>query len=168
MLAEAALGIAPGFFAVEAGVHDELLISLLRRAQLLLEEKQHSLRALVLARLAMALFWSDSEGECSALSREAWRIAESVGDPRLKLQVLMARWLAEWTPYNLAERHVVAEEAIALARSSGDKEVLVMALLYGLVDSLEAGEMSAFDERARDFRRLADELRQPQACGTQS
>jgi hypothetical protein len=141
-VAVAALGISPGFFAVEAGVHDELLVTLLRRSQSRLGEAHLPLRALVLARLGMALFWTDVEGECAQLSREAWDIARSQGDPRLRLPVLMARWVSEWTPYAVDERSAIADEAVALAKSGGDKESLAVALLLGLGCSLETGRIA--------------------------
>jgi len=162
-IAEAALGVAPGFFSVEAGVHDELLIGMLRRARVQLGDNHDPLRALVLARLGMALFWSDSDGQCAALSREAWKIVRAIDDRRLRLQVLMARWLAEWTPYEVDERCTIANEAIALARAVGDKEVLAVAIVFGLVGLFERGRLEQFDERAHEFRGLAEEIRQPQA-----
>nr|PZN73600.1 MAG: hypothetical protein DIU57_19835 [Pseudomonadota bacterium] len=162
-VAEAALGVAPGFFAVEAGVHDDLLISLLKRAQGCLRPDQHGLRALVAARLGMALFWSAQDGQSAVLSREAWQICGSSRDPMVRLLVLMARWLAEWMPYEVDSRTAIAQEALQLARSIGDDELLCMALLYGIVGALENADISSFDQMAGEFQRLADRLGQPQA-----
>lgn len=163
VLAEAALGLAPGFFAVEAGVRDELLISLLRRALALIKSKRHPLRVTLMARLGMALFWSDGGSESAELSRSAWEVARDSENLGLKLYVVIARWLAEWTPYEFVARRRLAEQAEALARAVGDREVLAVALLYQLTGHLEAGEIASFDRMLREFRGLAEDLRQPQA-----
>jgi DNA-binding winged helix-turn-helix (wHTH) protein/tetratricopeptide (TPR) repeat protein len=162
-VAEAALGISPGFFAVEAGAHDELLVTLLRRSQGRLGPEQVDLKALVLARLGMALFWTDSDGESGRLSLAAWEIARERSNPHLKLQVLLARWLAEWGPYAVDDRRRIAEQAIALAREVANRESLAVALLLGLVGALESGAIEHFDRLALEFNELADQLRQPQA-----
>ena len=81
LLARAALGLSPGLFAIEAGVIDPLLISLLEEALAGLGTTDSSLRASVLARLAIALVWSDAEERRDALSHEALAVARRVGDP---------------------------------------------------------------------------------------
>lgn len=163
LLAEAALGVAPGLFAVEAGVFDELLVSLLQRSLRLLRADQVALRALVLSRLGMALFWSDQGQESARLSGEAWRIAAKAEDPALRLQILLGRWLAEWEPYATEHRERIAKEALALARVVQDRELLAMSLLYGLVVALERGALERFQQMGVEFRDLAEMLRQPQA-----
>ncbi len=53
-LARAALGIAPGFFAIEGGVYDEVLVGLLEEALNALKPEQKELRAQLKARLSLA------------------------------------------------------------------------------------------------------------------
>jgi tetratricopeptide (TPR) repeat protein len=163
LLAAAAIGVAPGFFAVEAGVPDDFLVSLLRRALQSLGDGEDEWRALVMARLGAALFWSEDGQEGVELSRRAWELADRLGNPVLRLQVVLARWLAEWTPSAVDERRELASAAVELARSMNSKEALVIALLHRCVGELECGEMGAFDRSAEEFRSLAIELKQPQA-----
>jgi predicted ATPase len=59
-LARVALEVAPGFFAIETGVYDPLIVSLLEDALAALPPGDTPLRAQLLGRLAMALYWSDS------------------------------------------------------------------------------------------------------------
>jgi DNA-binding winged helix-turn-helix (wHTH) protein/tetratricopeptide (TPR) repeat protein len=162
LLAEAALGAAPGFFAVEAGVPDEFVVSLLRRALRSLDDGQDEWRALVMARLGAALFWSEDGEECVRLSRRAAGLAGDAGDPGLRLSVMLARWLAEWSPYEVDQRRELAAGAVSLARTMGSKEALAVSLLHRCVGELECGEMGSFDRSAEEFRTLAHELKQPQ------
>lgn len=162
LLAEAAIGAAPGFFAVEAGVPDEFLVSVLRRALASLDTGEDQWRALVMARLAAALFWSEDGQECIAQSRHAAALVRGAWDPAIRLQVILARWLAEWTPYEVDARRELATEAVGIARGIGSKEALAVSLLHQCVGELECGEMSAFDRSAAEFRVLARDLKQPQ------
>jgi DNA-binding winged helix-turn-helix (wHTH) protein/tetratricopeptide (TPR) repeat protein len=163
LLAEAALRMVPGFLSIEAGVRDEFLISVLRRALDSLGNRSEALRARVAARLGMALFWSEDAEECARLSVEAWEIAQRKGDIGLKVSVLTSRWLAEWSPYAAESRRRVAEEAVELAGALGDKESELLARLFLLVGCLESGELAAFDEQRVRFGNLAEDLRQPHA-----
>lgn len=163
LLAEAALGVAPGFFAVEAGVPDDFLVTLLRRALSSLGEDENEWRTLVMARLGAALFWSEDSEECVELSRRSASLASRSASPLLRLQVILAQWLAEWEPYDVDRRRALAVQAVDLARALESKEALAIALLHRCVGELECGEMGAFDRSSREFQALAQELRQPQA-----
>ena len=56
-LAEVALNLAPGFFAIETGIFDLYLVELLREALSALDGNDESLRARLLSRLAFALYY---------------------------------------------------------------------------------------------------------------
>jgi tetratricopeptide (TPR) repeat protein len=161
-LADAALGVAPGFFAVEAGVRDEFLLGLLRRSLASLSKKHAALESRLCARLGMALFWSEETRESSALGMRAWEIASSLGDPSAQLFALYGRWLAEWHPYDLDSRYAVALRAVGLAREVGDREMLIVCKLFSATCNLELGDIVSFDRETAEFRVLAEELKQPQ------
>ena len=110
LLARAALGLSPGLFAIEAGVIDPLLISLLEEALTGLGTVDSALRASVLARLAIALVWSDAETRRDALSHEALAVARRVGDPGTLGLALIARHGVLWAPNRLHERVEVLAE----------------------------------------------------------
>jgi hypothetical protein len=161
--ARAALGAFPGFFAVEAGAPDTFAISLLREALERVGEGDLNLRALLLARLAMALAWSDEGEQRTALTREASSLASASGIPTLVLQVLLARWFAEWTPDGFEERWNIAAELMDRARVSADRETLLLCRLFWVTCLLERGEMGEFLRQVAAFEEAAEVLRQPEA-----
>jgi DNA-binding winged helix-turn-helix (wHTH) protein/tetratricopeptide (TPR) repeat protein len=162
-LARAALGIAPGFFAIEADVRDDFSVGLLRRVLDLLGRSDSELRSKVAARLGMALFWSEEGREGSVLSRQAWEASRSTRDAALRLYMLTARWFAEWTPFNIEERRTIAEDGIRAARDLRDLEALALCRLFRLVGLLEVGDLCSFDQESIDFAAAASATRQPQA-----
>ncbi len=161
--ARAALGAFPGFFAVEAGSPDAFAIGLLREALERIGEGNPPLRALLLARLAMALAWSEEGAHRITLSREAAALASASGDSALVLQVLLARWFAEWEPEGFENRWRIAEELMERARSSGDRETLLLCRLFWVTCLLERGEMGEFLRQVKLFEEAADVLRQREA-----
>ena len=162
-LAEAALGVAPGFFGVEAGVRDEFLLNLLKRALAALGSRDTALEAKLSARLGMALFWSEDSSDSAALSSRAWSIASTVDDPRVKLFALYGRWLAEWRPEEFDKRYDIAQSAVRLALDLGDREMLSVCRLFQATCLLERGNILAFDQAIHLFGEMAQELKQPQA-----
>ena len=161
--ARAALGAFPGFFAVEAGSPDAFAIALLREALERTGDDNPQLRALLLARLAMALSWSEEGAHRIAFSREAAALASASGDSALILQVLLARWFAEWEPDGFEDRWRIAEELMERARLSGDRETLLLCRLFWVTCLLERGEMAEFLWQVKLFEEAADVLRQREA-----
>jgi DNA-binding winged helix-turn-helix (wHTH) protein/tetratricopeptide (TPR) repeat protein len=161
--AGAALGAFPGFFAVEAGAPDAFAIALLREALDRIGDTNPHLRALLLARLAMAVAWSDEGTNRITMSREAARLATTSGDPALILQVLLARWFAEWEPGGFEERWDIAEELMERASLSGDRETLLLCRLFWVTCLLERGEMAEFLRQVTVFEEAAEVLRQREA-----
>jgi DNA-binding winged helix-turn-helix (wHTH) protein/tetratricopeptide (TPR) repeat protein len=159
-LADAALGISEGFFAIEAGNVDFFLIDLLEEAMDMLEGRDPAREARLLARLAMALHWSDHERRVT-LSRHAWEIAQQTKDEEVSLYVLHARWLAEWSRENFDERLSIAETLVERAERLKQPGLLLICRLFLLVSLLERGEIDAFDRQFALFRHLVLELRQP-------
>lgn len=162
-LAAAALASSPGFFAVEAGAPDDFVIGLLREAIACRESDGSRLRALLLARLAMALAWRDEASQREALTIEAWRIASESGDPDLRLQVLLARWFAEWEPDRFEKRWAVADQLMAEGAVHNDREIVLLCRLFHVTCLLERGETSEFKRQVAIFEEAADSLRQPEA-----
>ena len=110
LLARAAMGFAPGLFAIEVGVVDPELIGLLEESLAALGPGDSALRSQVLARLATALVWSDSERRCDTLSLEALEAARRLGDPATLGLALIARHGVSWSPQRLAERRSILIE----------------------------------------------------------
>src|SRR5213078_3501826 len=69
-----------------------------------LGERDPGLRARLLARLAINLYWAPEPERVLALSEEAVTLARQLGDPRDLAAVLRARWIALWRPEAAEER----------------------------------------------------------------
>jgi DNA-binding winged helix-turn-helix (wHTH) protein/tetratricopeptide (TPR) repeat protein len=162
-LARVALSLAPGLFAIETGVYDPALVALLREALDQVGHGNQRLRALLLGRLALALYWSDTFEQRRELCEEARQLAESLGAPDVLAAVTTTRAFALLRPENLDERQRLAQAAIPLSQQVGDRELLILNRLLLCAAELERGDLPAAAFEADAFRALAEETRQPQA-----
>jgi class 3 adenylate cyclase len=158
LLARAALGFGPWLWA---GFVDVVQIGLLEEAVAALGTAESALRARVLGRLAVALYWSDAPQRRDTLSEEAVAIARGIGDPATLAYVLLCRHLATWGPDNVDERLAIAGEAVRLAEQSGDAEMAMQGHEWRLVDLLELGQIEEVDAEIEALAALAEQLRQP-------
>ena len=81
-----------------------------------------AVRARVLARLAIELYYAPGRTRSDPLSAEAVKLARSTEDIDALLIALSSRHAALWTPNGLVDRLAVADEMIALARNHGRPE----------------------------------------------
>jgi tetratricopeptide (TPR) repeat protein len=158
-LAQAALGYAGprGSFAVV----DRELVSLLEEALAQLGPRGDGVRARLLGRLAMELYFGGSRERREALVDEALAIARQLGDPATIAYVLNARYAALWAPENVADRLAIADEVLELARRAGDHRLAREGRGRRIVALLELGEMDQAHAEIEVHARVADELRQP-------
>lgn len=163
LLARAALRLAPGFFTIEIGVLDSLLVDLLEDAIAALGGGDSALRAQLLARLAMAHAWSGAEEHQSRLTIEAINVAERVGDPGAQAYALSAKHGLLWGPERLHARIALVERMGELAASSGDTDLILMHLLFRITVGLELGRIDAVDRDIATYTRIAESLNQPQS-----
>jgi DNA-binding winged helix-turn-helix (wHTH) protein/tetratricopeptide (TPR) repeat protein len=162
-LASVALNLAPGLFAIETGVFDPVLVGLLRES---IEQTGHAYpkqRALLMARLALALYWSDTYDERAALCREAQTLAEQLASDDVKAAVATAYIFALLRPSNLEERRTLSDLTIELCRRAGDHHGLLMNRLLRVAMFLESGDVAAAWFEADTFQKLAEETNQPQS-----
>ncbi|MBI3802016.1 MAG: AAA family ATPase [Deltaproteobacteria bacterium] len=159
-LARAALGFA-GLWVTAVGVVDTPAISLLEESLRALGEEKGALRARVLARLGVELWFSGSQERRAALSQEAVALARQVGDPKTLAYTLHARHLILWEPATLAQRLTIASEILRLAEESGDRELTMEGHSWRIKDLSEFGDIPALDAEIAAYARLAEELRQP-------
>ena len=108
---------------MSAGLTDRSLVSRLEDALILLEDMESGLRARVLARLAMELYWSPERGRADGLVREAVELARRIDDRPALCFALNARRFVIWGPDALNERLQVASELLGLADTSADVEL---------------------------------------------
>jgi tetratricopeptide (TPR) repeat protein len=157
------LSLAPGLFAIEVGGYDPALVALLREALALLGSEDARLRALLLARLALALYWADTFDERVAICAEAGRLAQQLGGDDVRAAVLTAQALALSRPANLNERRVLTELAAELCDRAADHQGLLLNRLHRATLLLEAGDLAAARYEAEAFEKLAEQVKQPQA-----
>ncbi len=167
LLARAALGFGAsgdsgGYESV--GHVDPEQVSLLEEA---LASQAHDppLRARLLGRLAMALYWSRARERRESLCGEAMELAERSGDPAILAATLASRCFATWRPDNLEERLETATRLLRVAEQARHRERSMQAHVFRSMCLLEGGDMLAVDREIEACTRLSEELRQPRQRG---
>lgn len=158
-LAHAALGFGLNLFQV--GQVDAALIELLEEALATMPPVDSSLRAMLLARLAMALYYSDAYERSLALGREALAMSERVGDPRTAAQVLHFQTMTS-ARRPVRERLATLDEFQRLARLTDSAALRMEALAWRAIWLWELGDAPAAANAIDAYSRMAEELRQPQ------
>jgi hypothetical protein len=157
LLGEAALGFGRGS---ETGSIDAPLIALLEEALACVGDLDASLRAQLLARLAMALYFS-APARCDALSAEAVALAEGIAAPTVLLSCLIARHFALWRPETLAERTAIATRIVSVGEAAGERDLVLEGRLWRIVDHFEAAAAGPAARESEMFARAAAALRHP-------
>jgi DNA-binding SARP family transcriptional activator len=159
LLGRAALRLA-GQWSILGRV-DEERVAVLEEALEGLGDADDALRARLLARLALELYYSGDPGRRLALSQEAVDLARRLGDPRTLAACLDARHYALWQPENVDERLSVAAELRRVAEETGDPELELEGAAWTVVDLLEVGDMVGADVQIAAASKLADALNRP-------
>ena len=168
LFAQAALGYGTAFeFVLMDRALVQQFIELVEAALLMLGREDTPLRALLLSRLAMALYLAPPERQHDArdrrisLSAQAVAMARRLGDGGVLAPVLYARCFAAWEPDNLEERIACSTELLQLAEVLGDQELMLAARHVQLISHLEIGDISAAERTLQAYTQEAKELRQP-------
>ena len=159
LLGRAALGFA-GQWSVLGRVDEERL-AVLEEALAALGEEDSPLRARLLARLALELYYSGDPDRRQALSEQAVELARRLGDPRTLAACLDARHYALWRPETVDERLEVAAELRRVAEQTGDAELELEGAGWTVVDLLELGDVVGADVQIAAASKLADALQRP-------
>ena len=157
-LARAALGIEKGLSAA-IGKVDEVQVRLLNEALSVLGEEDTSLRAMVLAHLSVANYYSPELR--GPLSQQAVEMARRLGDPKSLMGALYSRHTALAATVDVEEKLALATEILRIAEQIGDKERMLRARYLRIRDMLELGDIQAVDDEIEAYTLLAKELRQP-------
>jgi tetratricopeptide (TPR) repeat protein len=161
-LAQVALDLAPGFFSIETGIFDAYLVERLEEALDALGDGDPVLRARLLGRLAIALYWTPEKERRERLCTEAAALAEDSCSVEAKLNATVARHAALWCPENLEERLRDSEELTRLSENLRNRDALLVSRCFRVTDLLEAGEIDAVRDEVGRFRKLAEGARQPE------
>ena len=163
LLSRAALRLAPGFFTIEIGVFDSILVNLLGDALVAVGPGDSPLRAQLLARLAMAHGWTGAEERRAQLTVDAVAVAERVGDPLSLAYALSANHGLLWGPERVLERVAVIDRMGMLAAESRDTELILMHLLFRVTSGLELGKIDQVDRDMTTYITIAESRNQPQS-----
>jgi tetratricopeptide (TPR) repeat protein len=158
-LARAALGFCDR--ADRIAERDTEVEALLEEALAALPTQDGSLRARLLARLAVARSYPGAPDDRLALSRAAVAMAERIGDDAALTLALGARHQTLLGPDHTEERLSVASRILELARRTGSKEREIGGHFWRVLDLLELGDALGTERELREYARLADELGQP-------
>jgi tetratricopeptide (TPR) repeat protein len=159
LLGRAALGFA-GQWSILGRV-DDARVALLEEALEALGDEDSPLRARLLARLALELYYSGDPERRLALSEEAVELARRLGDPRTLATCLDARHYALWRPENVDDRLAVASELRRVAEQTGDPELELEGAGWTVVDLLELGDVPGADIQIAAAGKLAEALQRP-------
>jgi len=140
----------------QAFVVNQELIELLERALALLGDGESSIRALLLARLAVELAWSERLDRAREHSDEAVRLAEGLDDEVVLARVLVLR---QWTLFDsLDERLDWQRRTDAIVRRGDDPVLLLEALDMAYFNAERAGDGEAAERLFAEAEVVAERL----------
>jgi DNA-binding SARP family transcriptional activator/tetratricopeptide (TPR) repeat protein len=159
-LARAALGYSGRFVWMTRGLGEDAS-ALLEDALSSLGERDSSLRARVLARLAGTLRDQPEPKRRDELSAEAVDMARRLDDRAALAYALDGRYSAIWGPHNVDERLPIIDEILTLADEVGDHERTIQARFYRAMAFFELCQMSDLYIELEEIERVVSDLRQP-------
>ncbi len=159
LLARGALGVAGTWSML--GRSEPERVEMLEEAVEALSGEDSPLRARLLARLALELYYAGEPERRMALSEEAVAIARRIEDPRTLAACLDARHYALWRPENVEERLEVAAELRGVAEQTGDPELELEGAGWTVVDLMELGDIPGVDIQIAAASKLAEALHRP-------
>ncbi len=150
------LGMAPS----PPGVPNHALIKMFEDALAALGEHDSPLRALVLARLAEELYWSDEHARRNELSLLAVEISRRTGDRHALIDSLYRRHIVLTAPDTTEERLAISTEILSLIQEIGASDAVLRAHYLRIEDLVELGHMDAVDREIEVYQQRMHELRQ--------
>jgi tetratricopeptide (TPR) repeat protein len=161
-LGRAAIGFGGQWALVlTAGVADESLRGLLEEALVVLADDESALRAKVLGRLGLCLRFAGGRERGAVLSEQAVAMARRTGDSATLAYTLCNRHAALLGPDNHEVRLATANEILALAGATANRELALRGHAFRAYDLLEIGDVAGVDRELEAHARSARELRRP-------
>jgi DNA-binding SARP family transcriptional activator len=159
LLARGALGVVGPWSALLRS--EPSRVSLLEEALENLPEEDSPLRARLLARMSLELYYAGEPELRLSLSEEAVEIARRIDDPRTLATCLDARHYALWLPENVEERLEVAAELRRVAEQTGDPELELQGAGWTIIDLMELGDIEGVDIQIAAASKLAEANHRP-------
>lgn len=162
LLARAALGFARGLAGIGAapGVVDQSLVALLEEALRVVPPADATMRARLLSRLAIELYFSEESERRVELAREAVELSRREGDLVTLGYAYSALHFALWGPDTLDERFECVKELLRLSQEAQDRELALQAHTWALVYFFEIGDIGSVSAQLDAYQWLAESLRQ--------
>ena len=163
-LANAALGLGGAGFRpwwTEQGLVDDVLVELLEEALDALDRGDTPLRVKLLGSLAQQLFLFGETDRRQRLADESLAMARRINEPATLVQALFFWRMARWQFANVHDRLAVSNEALELAQALDQRELVMQALSFRLVDLMELGDVGGADADAAALEAAARELHVP-------
>jgi tetratricopeptide (TPR) repeat protein len=161
LLARAALSL--GGFGLSPGMVDDVLVAVLEEALERIGADGGALRARLLVRLGVALYYSDTIPRREELVQEALAIARELDDPPTLAYVLDQGHIATSGPYTTERSLAWAQELFALADDVDDPELAVRAHSWQIDLLLELDDLPGADMAIESLDRIATDSRDPRA-----
>jgi hypothetical protein len=161
LLARAALDL--GAFALSPGIVDDELVRLLEQALDALDPSDSPLRARVLARLAVALYWSPEVDRRLALADEAVAMARRLGDRATLAYTLANKQGAMSSPDRTEECVEIALELFSISDARWTLELELPARVRQVGYLLELDDLAGSDMAIETLERLAADSHDPRA-----
>jgi tetratricopeptide (TPR) repeat protein len=155
---------AGGLFSTSITV-DAPLVALYEEAVAGLEGDS-TLKAQLLAQLAVELMYGSTLQRRDDLSRAAVDMARRLGDPPTLALTLSARAYAISDPSTMRERLRLTEELRTVAVGLGSLEMQFFAAYHAAGPTLESGDVHGFEQQLGVLDELAPKLRQPHLTWT--
>ncbi|HEV3401273.1 MAG TPA: AAA family ATPase [Acidimicrobiales bacterium] len=159
-LARAALANNRGMFAI-IGAVDEERTAMLEAALEAQGPEETTVRAHLMANLAVEVVYGEDLERRYTLSAEALVMARRLGDPQTLSHALLARIVAIWGPDSVAERLALTEELLTMAKSLDNGALLCLGGSHRFMAAMEAGDEPEADRCLERSQKLAVELGQP-------
>lgn len=158
LLGKAAFGI--GDLWGVSGLVDQAMVARLEEA-LGHMDGDSALRAKLLSRLGVALYWSDRVAERERLTREGLEMARRCKDTAAEAYALAARRFAIWSPDNLQEQLGLAHELVEIGERTQHLEGTMGGRFWLIIDLLGTGDFPGAAREIDTYLRYAEESRQP-------
>jgi DNA-binding SARP family transcriptional activator len=161
----AALGHSGGTWE-HFGREDPASVALLEEALDRLPRETSSLRAQVLARLAVLLCYAEAAAErVLATATEAVAMARVTGDPDAMVAALIAAQFARWLPGRAHDRLAIADELVGMTEQRGVLGCIAEAHLWRATALVELCRIDEADADLARHAEIAEQLQQHQLLG---
>lgn len=163
LLARAAHGIAEAMWKI--GLPDQPGLTALAEAVEVLASDESLARVQALADLVRELATATEyipgvQERAGLLSDEAMLVAMRLGDTRSRLAASIARRWIMSSSNDLSDRIASGTEILELARSVGDRHLILLAHAWRIFDLMVIGDMTAVDAENDAYEAVALEIRQ--------